>query len=33
MLKERMLEKNEYERAMRRAFARKPFLKTDSRYL
>lgn len=28
-----MLEKNAYERALRRALARKPFLKTDDRYL
>jgi hypothetical protein len=27
-----MLEKNAYESAMRRALARKPFLKTDDRY-
>ena len=33
ILKERMLEKDRYERAMRRALARKPFLKTDGRYL
>jgi hypothetical protein len=33
ILKERMLEKNGYEGAMRRALARKPFLKTDGRYL
>jgi len=33
ILKERMLEKDHYERAMRRAVARKPFLKTDGRYL
>jgi hypothetical protein len=33
ILKERMLEKDGYERAMRRALARKPFLKTDGRYL
>lgn len=32
-LKERMTEKAGYERAMRRALARKPFLKTDGRYL
>ena len=33
MLKERMLEKESYDDAMRRALARKPFLKTDGRYL
>ncbi len=33
ILKERMLEKDGYERAMRRALTRKPFLKTDGRYL
>lgn len=33
LLRERMLEKNAYESAMRRALARKPFLKTDGRYL
>ncbi len=33
ILKERMLEKDRYERAMRRALTRKPFLKTDGRYL
>jgi hypothetical protein len=33
ILKDRMLEKDSYERAMRRALARKPFLKTDGRYL
>ena len=33
ILKERMLEKDGYDRAMRRALARKPFLKTDGRYL
>jgi len=33
ILKERMVEKHDYERAMRRALARKPFLKTDGRYL
>ena len=27
-----MLEKDGYQRAMRRALARKPFLKTDGRY-
>ena len=33
ILKDRMLEKDSYQRAMRRALARKPFLKTDGRYL
>lgn len=33
ILKERMIENNDYERAMRRALARKPFLKTDGQYL
>ena len=33
ILKQRMLEKNSYERAMRRSLARKPFLDTDGRYL
>jgi hypothetical protein len=33
ILKERMLEEEGYARAMRRALARKPFLKTDGRYL
>jgi hypothetical protein len=33
ILKERMLQKNEYERAMRRALAREAFLTTDGRYL
>jgi hypothetical protein len=33
ILKERMMQKNEYEVAKRRALARKPFLKTDGRYL
>jgi hypothetical protein len=33
ILKERMKEKDSYEVAMRRALARKPFLKTDGRYL
>lgn len=32
-LKERMLENGEYERAMRRALARQPFLSTDGQYL
>jgi hypothetical protein len=33
ILKDRMVEKDRYERAMRRALARKPFLDTDGRYL
>jgi hypothetical protein len=33
ILKERMLEIDGYEGAMRRALARKAFLKTDGRYL
>ena len=33
LLRERMLEESAYEGAMRRALARKPFLKTDGRYL
>ncbi len=33
ILKERMLEKDGYERAMRRALTRKPFLKAGGRYL
>ena len=33
VLKQHMHEKNGYETAMRRALARRPFLKTDSRYL
>lgn len=33
ILKEQMAEKDSYERALRRALARKPFLKTDGRYL
>ncbi len=33
ILKERMMRKNDYEAAKRRALARKPFLKTDGRYL
>jgi len=33
ILKERMLERDSYERAMRRALSREPFLKTDGRYL
>ncbi len=33
ILKERMLEEDAYQGAMRRVLARKPFLKTDGRYL
>ncbi len=33
ILKERMKENDEYETAKRRALARKPFLKSDGRYL
>jgi len=33
ILRERMMQKNDYEVAKRRALARKPFLKTDGRYL
>ncbi len=33
ILKERMLESDDYDKAMRRALARKPFMKTDGRYL
>jgi hypothetical protein len=33
ILKERMMQKSDYEAAKRRALARKPFLKTDGRYL
>jgi plasmid stability protein len=33
ILKERMLERGHYEAAKRRALARKPFLKTNGRYL
>jgi len=33
MLKQRMVEGDDYQRAMRRALARKPFLKTNGRYL
>ena len=32
-LKERMIEKEGYQRAMRRALTRQPFLSTDGRYL
>ncbi len=33
ILKERMLRNDDYEKAMRRALARKPFPKTQGRYL
>jgi len=33
ILKERMLQSDGYEKAMRRALARKPFLKSDGRFL
>jgi len=33
ILKDRIREEDGYDRAMRRALARKPFLKTDGRYL
>lgn len=33
ILRERMLDEDGYEKAMRRALSRKPFLKTDGRYL
>jgi len=33
ILKQHMREKNAYDTAMRRALARKPFLKTNGRYL
>jgi hypothetical protein len=33
ILKERMLHNHSYERAMRRALARKPFLKIEGQYL
>jgi hypothetical protein len=33
LLKERMSAQDEYERAMRRALRRKPFLRSDGRYL
>jgi hypothetical protein len=33
ILKERMMQKDTYEAAKRRALARKPFLKTDGQYL
>ena len=33
ILRERMLQQDGYERAMKRALARKPFLKSEGRYL
>ena len=33
MLRERMLQDEEYEKSMRRALARKPFLKSNGRHL
>jgi len=33
ILKERMLGRDDYERAMRQALARKPLMRTDGRYL
>ncbi len=33
ILAERMAQQDEYERAMRRALAREPFLKTDGKYM
>jgi hypothetical protein len=33
LLKERMLTQNDYNQAMRRALGRKPFLRSDGRYL
>ena len=33
ILQERMIQQDEYGRAMRRALGRKPFLKTDGSYL
>ncbi len=33
ILKERMAAKDDYEKAMRRALVRKPFLRTDGHYL
>jgi hypothetical protein len=33
ILKQRMIESDDYNAAKRRALARKPFLKTDGRYL
>jgi hypothetical protein len=33
LLRERMIQQDAYERAMKRALARKPFLNTDGKYL
>jgi hypothetical protein len=33
LLKERMLARDDYEKVMRRALGRKPFLRSDGRYL
>jgi hypothetical protein len=33
ILKQRMMESDAYQRSLRRALARKPFLKSDGRYL
>lgn len=33
LVKERMSEKDEYEKAMRRSLARRPLLKTEGKYL
>jgi hypothetical protein len=33
ILQQRMAEQDEYDRAMRRALGRKPFMKSDGRYL
>jgi hypothetical protein len=33
ILQQRMAERDEYDRAMRRALGRKPFMKSDGRYL
>ena len=33
LLKERMVQEDGYERAMKRALARRPFLKTDGKHL
>ncbi|MGA9567588.1 MAG: hypothetical protein WBS19_18825 [Candidatus Korobacteraceae bacterium] len=33
ILRQRMLQEEGYERAMKRALARKPFLKSDGRYM
>lgn len=33
LLRERMVQEDGYERAMKRALARRPFMKTDGKYL